>query len=194
MTHKQNNLLDELCPLKWHSIRSLHLRILPIAPSPFKASLKVSHGKPSLFKDHLCSMTQDNGSQFQTGGSHISLSLMPFSTFVCWVDPFSVLHPSVPSSYSLWTMSLQIENLRIFMWPGIQLKAGFPSLLFHSLSKGGSLWTPKLSRHWFMWANSWREFMALLKISSYLEKRLPTIRPLRAYTLETNHDHRYKHF
>ena len=55
MTHKQNNLLDELCPLERHSIRNLHLSTLPIAPSPFKASLKVSHDKRSLFKDHLCS-------------------------------------------------------------------------------------------------------------------------------------------
>ena len=50
MTHKQNNVLGEFCPLEWHSIRNPHLSILPIAPSPFKASWKGTMINPACWR------------------------------------------------------------------------------------------------------------------------------------------------
>lgn len=148
MTHKQNNLLGEFCPLEWHSIRNPHLSILPITPSPFKASWKGNHDKPSLLKDPLCSitlhlMTQDDQRQVQACGSHASLSLMPFSTVICPVDPFSVLHSRVPLliSYRQHLSKQRISE----SWCNLRYnsKQAFP--LPFSTSKGDSQRAAKLS-------------------------------------------------
>ena len=117
-----NNLLNEFCLLEWHSIRNLHLSILPIAPSPFKASWKGSHDKPSLLKDHVCSVySASDGTGWQRPIPGMWISHLPV--------PNAFQHSSVPLiSYgqhlSKWRISESWCNLRY------NSKQAFPPCFF----------------------------------------------------------------
>lgn len=100
---------------------------------------------------------------------------MPFSTGICRVDLFSVVHSSFSSSYSLWTVSRPRESQNLDAKTMDVAQSRLSLSPFPQPYK--QRWLTENTKE-----NSWKELMVLPKLSSGLEKRFQMVRPSVVYT------------